>query len=402
MLQRLRRCVIIFKMKKNIIILLLGWLMCIAVAAGVGYAVISGRHRHDYVQTVTPSDCINQGYTTYTCECGSSYKDNYIGARGHNYIDGECGICGYEHPHEYEKEVISPTCQGKGYSTYSCVCGVSYTDDETDIIEHIYVNGKCSMCGIDHDCKYTPTVTEPTCTEQGFTIYICACGANHIDDYTDPPGHSYRETVTEPTCTEMGYITHTCSACGHSYIDSYTDPLGHTFENGRCVRCGDLKPTDGLKYTLSDDGTYYICSGIGTATGTDIVIASIYDGKHVTAIAERAFKDCNSLESVFIPNGITAIGNYAFGNTDLTRLVIPDSVTTIENYAFYGCTKLVEITIPAGVTSLESYTFTNCTSLKTIYFKGTKEQWRSLPHTDWLKLTCEVQCSDGESGKDEQ
>ena len=616
--------------------------MCIAVAAGVAVAVINGRHRHSYEEEVTPPTCTEQGFTLHTCECGNSYKDNYIEATGHSYEDGKCGICGYEHPHEYEKSITAPTCQQKGYTTYSCICGVSYTADETEIIDHNYVNGKCNMCGIDHDCEYTPTVTPPTCTASGFTTYACTCGASYEGNYTEPIGHDYGEEVTQPTCTGRGYTIHTCSACGRGYIDSYTDPLDHNYVDGQCTRCNKIKPTDGLKYTLSDDGTYYICSGTGTATGTDIVIpseyngipvteiggegaywnysitsiiipesitaiapsvfyfhsklksitvadgntvyhsrnnclietksktliygcggciipddgsvtsigqkafyynetltdliipdcitsigesaftyctnltsltipngvtnidssafiachsltsiiisegvteisdnafafcrsltevtihdsvrkidynafsyceklkdiyfigtaqqwqsiekgsgwdintgnyavhctdgdisnkyteglaytlsddgtyyicsgigtanateiviASTYDGKPVTAIAERAFKDCKNITGVFIPDGITSIGNYAFGNIGITRLVIPDSVTVIENYAFYGCTNLVEITIPAGVTSLESYTFTNCTNLKTIIFKGTMEQWNS-------------------------
>ena len=40
-------------------------------------------------------------------------------------------------------------------------------------------------------------------------------------------GHSYTEAVTEPTCTEQGYTTHTCTRCGERYVDSYRDALGH-------------------------------------------------------------------------------------------------------------------------------------------------------------------------------
>jgi hypothetical protein len=30
--------------------------------------------------------------------------------------------------------------------------------------------------------------------------------------------------VTDPTCTEKGYTTHTCSRCNDTYIDSEVDP----------------------------------------------------------------------------------------------------------------------------------------------------------------------------------
>lgn len=35
-------------------------------------------HTHTYVETITPPTCQERGYTTYTCsQCGESYKDNY-------------------------------------------------------------------------------------------------------------------------------------------------------------------------------------------------------------------------------------------------------------------------------------------------------------------------------------
>ena len=242
-------------MKKNVIILLLGWLMCFVAAAGVTVAVYNGLHRHShrYESEVIAPTCTEKGYTLHTCECGNSYKDNYIDATGHSYEDGKCGICGYEHPHEYEKSITPPTCQDKGYTTYSCICGVSYTADETDIVDHNYVNGKCSMCGIDHDCVYTPTVTPPTCTASGFTTYACTCGASYIDNYTDPLDHDYENGICKvcktahghdfdmatvaPTCTEQGYTTYYCDGCGYSYNGDYTDALDHNFVNGECTRC---------------------------------------------------------------------------------------------------------------------------------------------------------------------
>ena len=53
----------------------------------------SGRNTHSYTATVTPPTCTEQGYTTYTCACGDSYRDNYTEAR-HQYQSGICGVCG--------------------------------------------------------------------------------------------------------------------------------------------------------------------------------------------------------------------------------------------------------------------------------------------------------------------
>ena len=48
------------------------------------------------------------------------------------------------------------------------------------------------------------------------------------------PEHSYEATVTDPTCTEQGYTTYTCVVCGESYVDHRTDALCR-YENGTCA-----------------------------------------------------------------------------------------------------------------------------------------------------------------------
>ncbi|MBR3973073.1 MAG: hypothetical protein IKJ99_03865, partial [Oscillospiraceae bacterium] len=55
--------------------------------------------------------------------------------------------------------------------------------------------------------------------------------------------HSYTSVVTDPTCTEKGYTTHTCDKCGDSYKDSYTDALGHEYVDGTCENCGKQENT---------------------------------------------------------------------------------------------------------------------------------------------------------------
>ena len=86
-------------------------------------------------------------------------------------------------------------------------------------------------------------------------------------------------------------ITHT-----HNFIDGVCDcgkkesdttpPHEHSFVNGKC-ECGeeqglvDDEYSQGLEYTLSDDESYYILSGIGSCTDTIINIPSLYKDKPV-------------------------------------------------------------------------------------------------------------------------
>lgn len=60
--------------------------------------------------------------------------------------------------------------------------------------------------------------------------------------------------------------------------------------------CGDF--TDGLEFTASEDGSYYICSGIGEATAAQITIPSEHKGKPVTGIGPWAFDGCENLTAV--------------------------------------------------------------------------------------------------------
>lgn len=57
-----------------------------------------------------------------------------------------------------------------------------------------------------------------------------------------------------------------------------------------------------------------------------------------------AFYGCEKLSSVNMPQGVTAIGRYAFENcSSFTSITLPKSLTTVGDGAFYGCSLLKEI-----------------------------------------------------------
>ena len=79
------------------------------------------------------------------------------------------------------------------------------------------------------------------------------------------------------------------------------------------------------------------------------------------------FYECSGLTSVSIPNSVTSIGNYAFGNCSmLISVTIPNNVTDIGWGAFSGCTSLTSITIPNSVTTIKSFAFYECSSLTSV------------------------------------
>ena len=87
----------------------------------------------------------------------------------------------------------------------------------------------------------------------------------------------------------------------------------------------------------------------------------------LTEIGEYAFYNCDNLEDINIPDGVTRIGNSAFElNFSLRKINIPSSVTYIAENAF-ACAHLDSIDIPAGVTFIGRGAFWKCDRLKKVY-----------------------------------
>lgn len=58
--------------------------------------------KHSYKAVVTDPTCTAQGYTTFTCECGDTYKANYVDKLNHKDDNGDYK-CDYNCGYEFEK-----------------------------------------------------------------------------------------------------------------------------------------------------------------------------------------------------------------------------------------------------------------------------------------------------------
>ena len=125
----------------------------------------------------------------------------------------------------------------------------------------------CSACGetvekgsvipaVGHD--YKSTVIPATCSHQGYTTYVCACGDKYTSDYTPLAPHSIILVyVREPSCTSPGSTgDKVCSVCGLTVEKGQSIPsLGHDYLDGVCTRCGQSEPVDPFS-DISSSGYY--------------------------------------------------------------------------------------------------------------------------------------------------
>ena len=87
----------------------------------------------------------------------------------------------------------------------------------------------------------------------------------------------------------------------------------------------------------------------------------------VTAIGDYAFWATYIPETFTIPNSVRTIGNKAFmGNSKLVNLVLPESTEWIGDQSFEGCRSLTSLTLPASLTHIGDEAFHGCQELRNV------------------------------------
>ncbi|MBO5222104.1 MAG: C39 family peptidase [Clostridia bacterium] len=166
-------------------------------------------HVHNYTETVYLSNCEEDGFTLKTCEdCGHSEQADVVKASGHKYGNWEVNI-----PASYEDE-------GEDIRTCS-VCG----DKDTRTV------GKLQVPPNTHVHKYTTTVFDVTCTEDGYTEQLCSCGRRIFTIDATATGHSFGEwyTTLHPMGMYGGLERRDCGNCGDAEMRTLP-PGGHPSE----------------------------------------------------------------------------------------------------------------------------------------------------------------------------
>lgn len=232
--------------------------ICLALCLLLSLAACGEKHEHAYTSKVTPPSCTEEGYTTYTCECGDSYKSDSVTALGHSFADATC--------------TTAKTCTTCG-KTEGSVAGHNWVDatcmepetcsecnkTQGSVVDHNYKNGKCTMCGEEDpavqqiaDASYaydTLLIAEEYCNLFSGMIYDAWYFAIYkADDYSS--GSSAISAFSGYVGIESSLVTEA--------VDSYLRALGYgTADINRlavlCTNGGALYVVD---YALTKNGGF--------------------------------------------------------------------------------------------------------------------------------------------------
>lgn len=177
-------------------------------------------------------------------------------------------------------------------------------------------NSHWTVCGDGCDAKLDESAhtfgegevkREATDSNDGIVVLTCTvCDYEKevtIPKTTGTHTHEYKVTVTEPTCTESGYTTHTCS-CGHSWVDGEVLPVGHNFKYKytaqehwkECTYCGTKEASSAHKMgewkTVTKPGYTYegvrqsTCKLCGYTLADSIPMLEVPEDKYVLVIPD--------------------------------------------------------------------------------------------------------------------
>ena len=134
--------------------------------------------------------------------------------------------------------------------------------------------------------------------------------------------------------------------------------------------------TDGQMLSLSGVNNHTYEDGVGSFEknsktcvkfGYQPTLESVFIPEGITRILSESFYECLNLTNIEIPNSVTNIDNMAFAYCScLSDIAIPNSVTSIGYGAFSGCTGIKSIVIPNSVTSIGERAFQYCSGLSSI------------------------------------
>ena len=193
-----------------------------------------------------------------------------------------------------------------------------------------------------HEHSYEAVVTDPTCTEQGYTTHTCSCGDSYVDSYVDAKDHAWNdgEITTAPGCETEGVKTYTCGTCGETKTEVVA-PNGHDWNDATCIDpetcsvCGATQGealghawNDGEITTAPDcvnEGVKTYTCGTCGETKTEAVAPNGHDWNDATCIDPETCSVCGATQGE------------ALGHAWDDGVVTKDPTTTETGIKTYTC-----------------------------------------------------------------
>ena len=352
----------------------------------------NNNHKHSYTAQLTEATCTSYGYTTYVCECGSSYVDDYVDALGHSFGDW--------------LTIEEATVQKEGVKERYCPCG----EKERETIPMLSHVSQGLEYTLNADGLGYSVTGRGTCTDTNVVIPSTYNGLP-VTNIGDSAFYECNQIISidiPDSVTSIGRLAFwSCTYLTNIKIpDSVTVIGDYAFEF--CVSLESIVMPNSVtsigKYAFSECSSLkYVdipnsVTYIGDAAFNYCkALESIVIPDSITAISDNTFSHCLSLKSIVIPSSVTSIGKYAFWYCGFEGLRIPDSITRIGEYAFYYCKSLKWVEIPLSVTYIGreafSYLLLTTTYSTIIYCQakskpsGWDSDWESFTVVVWRSCT---------------
>lgn len=129
-------------------------------------------------------------------------------------------------------------------------------------------------------------------------------------------------------------------------------------------------------YVFEETAFLKNCKDSYVLFGDGLLIAYKGEGGSITLPSEVkkivSLSACETITDLYIPTGVTEIGNFALaGCTNISRIIIPSTVTKIGDSAMLGCSMLTGVNTGEGLLSIGERAFAFCDNLKTVSFSKT-------------------------------
>ncbi len=285
---------------------------------GIAYNMYT-KGTHSYQTTVKEPTCTEDGSVQRRCEVCDYLREEYVDATGHNWNENYiCLTCGYAAVYVADVGLVMEdlvvidgiyyTAEGKPV--------VIAVDAPIEWLGGNSLKDYVELYGDEYLCLTYWDLLVGMMNEEGFVPLTDETILWILDVITGNPRweedesylprylgihlvrdqeheHQYFAIATEATCTEAGYTTYVCRQCGCSYTADPVAAKGHSFADGECTECGatamgqgDVNG-DGKVDTTDAKLIMQFDLGIAGETALDLSLADVNgDGKADTTDAK--------------------------------------------------------------------------------------------------------------------